>query len=108
MVWEQIKEWWKSTCEEVNCNTPAHRDNLTYVCVIPIHWCGVSKVIKGAYDEADEDITVHVYRSGCYKEFQYGFCKRYDKFVKFKHHFEAYKQTKDVAHIQEWITWKQT
>lgn len=81
---------------------------LLYVCKIPVRWTGLSKVIgKGVPDELMETITVHVYTTGYYEVFQESLCDMYQGFAKYKHAFEAYKQTDDIVHIQKWIVWKE-
>ena len=80
---------------------------LLYVCKIPVRWTGLSKVIgNGVPDELDETIVVHIYTTGYYEVFQDGFCNIYQRFAKYKHAFEAYKQTGDVVHIRKWVVWE--
>lgn len=105
-MFQKIKTWWQDTCNEARCVDKTQYDNLLFVCKIPIHWIGVSELLKTGNDELEEEIVVHVYAGGRYKVFQTGICEIYNKFRKFESYFEAYKQTKDVAHIEEWITWK--
>ena len=67
-MWEQIKQWWKTTCKESRCVDKTQYDNLLFVCKIPIHWVGVSELLKTSNDELKEEIVVHVYAGGRYRD----------------------------------------